>query len=122
MANSVLGTPLQTCCTDPLTGFYRTGDCATGPEDRGVHVVCAQMTNEFLEFSRAAGNDLVTPRPEFAFPGLKAGDKWCLCAARWREALDAGVAPPVVLSATHEKALETLTLAELRAHALDPAN
>lgn len=118
-ARNVLGGPLATCCTAPLTGFYRDGSCHTGPQDVGTHVVCAQVTPEFLEFSVARGNDLVTPVPQFHFPGLNAGDKWCLCALRWKEALDAGVAPPVVLAATHEKALEFVSLEDLKRHAVD---
>jgi hypothetical protein len=118
-ARNVLGDPLASCCMRPLTGFYRDGHCHTGPQDVGSHTVCAQMTAEFLRFSLARGNDLVTPHPESGFPGLKPGDRWCLCAARWREAFEAGVAPPVVLAATHEKALEIVPLAALRAHALD---
>jgi hypothetical protein len=118
-ARNVLGGPLECCCTSPLTGFYRTGTCETGPQDVGTHVVCARVTAEFLEFSVARGNDLVTPVPEFAFPGLKPGDRWCLCAARWREALAVGVAPPVALASTHEKALEFVPLEELKRHALD---
>ncbi len=117
MAANVLGTPLAECSRDPLTGFYRDGCCNTGREDRGVHVVCTRVTAEFLEFSRSAGNDLSTPRPEFAFPGLRPGDQWCLCAARWAEALRAGVAPPVVLEATHISALEYADLGDLKAHA-----
>ena len=118
-ARNVLGGPLATCCTAPLTGFYRDGSCHTGPQDVGTHVVCAQVTPEFLEFSVARGNDLVTPVPQFHFPGLNPGDKWCLCALRWKEALDAGVAPPVVLAATHEKALEFVSLEDLKRHAVD---
>jgi len=118
-ARNVLGGPLATCCTAPLTGFYRDGSCHTGPQDLGTHVVCAQVTPEFLEFSVARGNDLVTPVPQFHFPGLNPGDKWCLCALRWKEALDAGVAPPVVLAATHEKALEFVSLEDLKRHAVD---
>lgn len=118
-ARNVLGGPLAICCQNPLTGFYRTGCCETGPEDHGSHTVCAEVTAEFLAFSQASGNDLSTPVPAHGFPGLKPGDRWCLCAARWKEALDAGVAPPVVLAATHEAALEVLTLDELRAHALE---
>ena len=114
----MLGEALAPCCSDPMTGFYRDGSCRTGPEDAGSHTVCARVTAEFLEFSRARGNDLVTPRPEWGFPGLKPGDGWCLCASRWKEALDAGCAPPVVLAATHEKALEVVNLEELRAHAV----
>ena len=118
-ARNVLGGPLAACCTAPLTGFYRDGNCHTGPQDFGTHVVCARVTREFLEFSVARGNDLVTPVPQFHVPGLNPGDKWCLCAARWKEALDAGVAPPVVLAATHEKALEFVSLADLKRHAAD---
>ncbi|HSD43691.1 MAG TPA: DUF2237 domain-containing protein [Burkholderiales bacterium] len=118
-ARNVLGGPLATCCTAPMTGFYRDGSCHTGPQDFGTHVVCAQVTREFLEFSVARGNDLVTPVPQFGFPGLAPGDKWCLCAMRWKEALAAGVAPPVVLAATHEKALEFVSLADLKRHAVD---
>jgi uncharacterized protein (DUF2237 family) len=118
-ARNVLGGPLATCCTAPMTGFYRDGSCHTGPQDFGTHVVCAQVTREFLEFSVARGNDLVTPVPQFDFPGLAPGDKWCLCAMRWKEALDAGVAPPVVLAATHEKALQFVSLADLKRHATD---
>jgi uncharacterized protein (DUF2237 family) len=119
MALNVLGTPLQTCSTDPLTGFYRDGCCSTGGDDAGVHVVCARVTAEFLQFSKAAGNDLSTPRPEFGFAGLKPGDQWCLCASRWAEAFEAGMAPPVVLAATHMRALEWCSLDDLRAHAID---
>ena len=118
-ARNVLGEPLQSCSTAPLTGFFRSGCCDTGPEDRGLHVVCAQVTAEFLVFSRSRGNDLITPMPAYRFPGLKPGDRWCLCAARWREALEAGVAPPVLLAATHERALEVVSLADLKRHALD---
>lgn len=118
-ARNVLGEPLQVCCLTPRTGFYRTGSCETGPEDAGLHVVCAEMTEDFLAFSKARGNDLSTPMPAFGFPGLRAGDRWCLCAARWREALEAGKAPRVVLQATHEAALELIDLADLRRHALD---
>lgn len=117
-AKNVLGTPLQTCCTDPVTGFYRNGRCDTGPEDFGTHVICAEMTAEFLSFTRSRGNDLSTPRPEYQFPGLKPRDKWCLCALRWREAWEAGVAPPVVLERTHEKALEYISLEALQNHVL----
>lgn len=118
MAKNVLGGDLQPCCHDPLTGFYRDGSCNTGPGDFGVHVVCAQMTEEFLAFSRAQGNDLSTPEPAYGFPGLNPGDRWCLCAERWKEAFDAGYAPPVVLEATHISALEFVELAQLRAHAI----
>ncbi len=115
---NVLGTTLECCCTSPRTGFYRTGFCETGPQDVGRHTVCARVTDEFLRFSRDRGNDLMTPAPQYGFPGLKAGDKWCLCVSRWKEALDNGVAPPVVLEATHANALETVTLDQLRAHAI----
>ncbi|MCC7165824.1 MAG: DUF2237 domain-containing protein [Anaerolineae bacterium] len=116
---NVLGTLLEACCMDPLTGFYRNGACDTGPEDVGAHVVCAQMTDEFLRFSQEVGNDLVTPVPEHDFPGLKAGDRWCLCVDRWKQALDAGVAPPVLLRRTHRAALSVVTLDQLRQFALD---
>ena len=118
MAKNVLGRDLQLCCTDPMTGYHRDGSCNTGPGDFGVHVVCAQMTEEFLQFSRSRGNDLSTPGPAYGFPGLVPGDRWCLCAERWKEALDAGVAPPVVLEATHISALEFVDLADLKAHAV----
>src|SRR5947209_10804830 len=116
---NVLGGPLANCSTRPLTGFFRTGCCETSPDDLGGHTVCAQLTAEFLAFSREVGNDLSTPVPAHGFPGLKPGDRWCLCAARWKEALEAGVAPPVVLAATHISALEFVSLEELAAHALD---
>ena len=106
---NVLGGELQSCCTQPLTGFYRDGQCRTGPEDTGTHVVCAIMTEEFLSFTRSKGNDLSTPIPYYNFPGLKAGDRWCLCVSRWRQAYLEGLAPPVVLEATHKKALETVS-------------
>jgi uncharacterized protein (DUF2237 family) len=118
-ARNVLGGTLATCCEDPLTGFYRDGVCHTGPQDVGSHTVCARMSHEFLEYSTQHGNDLVTPQPEFGFPGLRAGDRWCLCVARWREALEAGVAPKVILASTHEKALAVVTLEQLTRHALD---
>lgn len=111
---NVLGTALQIAGTSPITGFYRDGFCSTGTADRGIHVVAAVVTDEFLQYSKAHGNDLITPSPTYGFPGLKAGDKWCLCAARWKEAHNAGVAPPVVLEATHEKALQYATLEELK--------
>jgi uncharacterized protein len=114
---NVLGGPLLACSFDPLTGFFRDGCCQTGPEDLGSHTVCARVTDAFLEFSLSRGNDLSTPRPEYRFKGLSAGDRWCLCAARWKEAFEAGVAPPVVLEATHESALRILTLQSLLAHA-----
>lgn len=110
MANNIFGTPLDPCSTDPLTGFYRDGCCHTGPEDLGVHTVCVIATEDFLAFSRERGNDLSTPRPEFRFPGLRPGDRWCLCAARWKEAWEAGKAPPVVPTATHEASLEFIPL------------
>lgn len=114
---NVFGTPLQSCCFQPLTGFFRDGFCHTGPSDRGVHTVCVIATAEFLAFSKSKGNDLSTPRPEYQFPGLKAGDKWCLCAARWLEAYQEGKAPKVVLEATHEKTLEIVPLDALIEHA-----
>ena len=115
-SKNVLGNELQSCCTSPMTGFYRDGLCQTGPQDRGVHVVCAELTEAFLSYTKAQGNDLSTPRPEYNFPGLKPGDKWCLCAARWKEALDDGVAPLVDLAATHEAALNHVSLDELKAN------
>ena len=118
MARNVLGTTLQPCSMDPVTGFTRSGNCVTGPEDIGNHTVCAMMTEEFLAFSYSKGNDLSTPRPEYGFPGLVAGDRWCLCASRWHEAAEAGYAPPVILEATHEQALEVASLADLEYHAL----
>jgi uncharacterized protein (DUF2237 family) len=111
---NVLGTPLLACSYDPLTGYYRDGCCQTDAHDHGSHVVCAKVTQLFLDFSRQRGNDLVTPRPEYRFAGLKAGDRWCLCAHRWREAFDAGVAPPVVLDSTHARVLDFVSLAQLR--------
>jgi len=116
-ALNVLGSELKPCSLDPVTGFYRNGCCETGPHDLGLHTVCAVMTDEFLAFSKAMGNDLSTPRPEFAFDGLKAGDRWCLCAGRWKEALDAGMAPQVVLEASHEEMLAIVTLGVLKDHA-----
>ncbi|OHV09981.1 DUF2237 family protein [Kushneria phosphatilytica] len=116
-AFNVLGEPLQECCHDPVTGFYRDGFCHTGSEDAGEHVVCAVMTESFLSYSRSRGNDLSTPRPEFGFAGLAPGDVWCLCLQRWSEAFRAGVAPPVRLEATHEKALERVPLETLRRYA-----
>ena len=118
---NVLGEPLAPCSTSPLTGFYRDGCCTTGPEDIGAHVVCAEVSGEFLAFSNSRANDLTTPRPELGFPGLKPGDRWCLCAARWKEALAAGAAPRVVLRSTHEAALEVVDLADLKRYALDLA-
>ena len=116
-ARNVLGTELACCCDSPKTGFYRDGYCHTGPQDLGSHTVCAHVTQAFLEFQVRCGNDLVTPRPEFGFPGLKAGDRWCVCVLRWKDALEAGVAPPVILTACHEKALEVVSLDALQAHA-----
>jgi uncharacterized protein (DUF2237 family) len=111
---NVLGTALQTCSLDPITGFTRSGCCETGAEDHGSHTVCAQMTEEFLAFSISRGNDLSTPHPEYGFAGLTAGDRWCLCASRWLEASEAGFAPPVILEACHEKCLEIVSLADLK--------
>jgi uncharacterized protein len=118
---NVVGGELQPCSTAPLTGFFRDGCCATGAEDVGSHTVCAVVTERFLEFSRLAGNDLSTPRPEWGFAGLEPGDRWCVCASRWLEAHDAGCAPPVVLGATHARALEVIPIEALtaRAHATD---
>jgi uncharacterized protein len=118
-ARNVLGGALACCCTEPMTGFYRDGHCRTGVDDVGSHTVCAKVTAEFLAFSKRNGNDLFTPRLEFGFPGLKPGDKWCVCVRRWEEAFLAGVAPPVVLAATHERALDVVDLQELKAFALD---
>ncbi|MBD2202059.1 DUF2237 domain-containing protein [Calothrix sp. FACHB-1219] len=117
-AKNVLGTTLESCCTAPMTGYYRDGFCNTGGQDFGMHVVCAQMTAEFLQFTKSRGNDLSTPVPEYNFPGLREGDRWCLCAARWQEALEAGFAPPVVLEATHARALEVCNLEDLKKYAL----
>ena len=118
-ALNVLGGPLALCSTQPLTGWRRDGCCNTDDSDQGSHTVCAIMTEEFLAFSAAAGNDLSTPRPEYGFPGLAEGDRWCLCAARWEEAREAGFAPEVVLEATHARALETISLGHLQAHAAE---
>ena len=115
---NVLGGDLESCSLDPVTGFYRDGYCRTG-SDPGLHAVCAVLTEEFLEFTRSRGNDLTTPQPQYLFPGLRPGDRWCVVAARWAEALEAGVAPPVVLDATHASALEFVSLAELQAHAFE---
>lgn len=117
MARNVLGDPLMPCALDPLTGFYRDGSCNTGPQDVGRHVVCAEVTREFLEFSQEVGNDLSTPMPMYGFEGLKPGDRWCLCASRWQEAFEAGHAPRVILASTHEAALEICDLGALQAHA-----
>ena len=118
-ALNVFGQPLEHCGLDPLTGFYRDGCCNTDYDDPGIHTVCVRVTAKFLEFSKRRGNDLGTPMPEFGFPGLQPGDQWCLCAGRWKEALDAGAAPQVVLAATHEETLAMLPLAELKRHAVD---
>jgi len=118
-AKNVLGEILESCSEDPLTGYFRDGCCNTDRTDTSLHTVCTRVTAEFLEFSRARGNDLMTPVPAFGFPGLKPGDQWCLCAARWREALEAGVAPRVRLRATHLKTLDVVSLADLKRHALD---
>jgi uncharacterized protein (DUF2237 family) len=118
---NVFGEKLQSCSDRPLTGFFRTGCCHTGPEDLGLHTVCVEVTAEFLAFSKARGNDLSTPQPDFGFPGLKPGDRWCLCAARWREALEAASAPRVILSATHEATLEIVALKDLKRYAIDLA-
>lgn len=118
-AKNVLGAELAVCSTDPMTGFYRDGCCNTGAQDAGLHVVCTKVTAEFLEFSRSRGNDLSTPNPLYRFPGLQPGDQWCLCAARWKEAYDVGMAPPVVLEATHISALEFASLEELQEHAVE---
>ena len=121
MARNVLGGELEPCSLDPLTGFYRDGCCESGGDDDGVHSVCAVMTSEFLEFSRANGNDLSTPMPAHGFAGLQPGDSWCLCASRWQEAYEAGAAPAVRLRSTHARTLEWCTLAALQAHAADEA-
>lgn len=116
---NVLGEELHPCSMDPMTGYYRTGCCESRGDDPGMHVVCAVMTSEFLAFSASRGNDLSTPRPEYGFPGLSAGDQWCLCASRWQEAFDAGKAPQVILKSTHVSALEFCDLADLKAHSVD---
>ena len=118
-AKNVLGGELQTCCTSPMTGFYRNGRCDMGPEDRGLHGVCAQMTETFLNYTRAQGNDLSRPNPMFGFPGLQPGDRWCLCASRWQEALEDGVAPPVLLAATHASVLGIVQLEDLKKHSME---
>jgi uncharacterized protein (DUF2237 family) len=120
-ATNVLGTALVPCSYDPLTGWYRDGCCHTDEHDLGSHVICARVTVEFLNFQFERGNDLITPRPEMRFRGLKPGDRWCVCALRWKEALRAGCAPPVVLESTHERALQFVTLAQLQEHAWAPA-
>ncbi len=116
---NILGGKLEPCCKFPMTGFYRDGYCRTGPEDIGRHIVCVEITAEFLAFSKMAGNDLSTPRPESDFPGLIPGDRWCLCAERWQEALEAGAAPKVILSATHESALEIINIDDLKQYAVN---
>ena len=116
-ARNVLGGELKPCSIDPVTGFYRNGCCETGPHDLGLHTVCAVMTEAFLAYSKSAGNDLSTPIPEYEFPGLKPGDRWCLCAPRWKEALDAGMAPMLVLESTHEETLAIVTLGVLKDYA-----
>jgi uncharacterized protein (DUF2237 family) len=121
MSKNVLGGPLKACSFDPLTGYFRDGCCNTATEDSGTHVICARVSADFLAFSLHRGNDLVTPRPEYRFAGLKPGDRWCLCALRWKEAAEAGVAPPIVLEATHERALAHVSLAQLQAHAWQAA-
>jgi uncharacterized protein (DUF2237 family) len=118
-SKNIIGKELEACCLDPVTGFYRNGFCETGPDDSGTHVVCSQMTKEFLSFTKARGNDLTTPSPLSGFPGLKPGDKWCLCVSRWKEALEADLAPPVVSSATHEAALRYVKREDLKKHAVD---
>jgi hypothetical protein len=116
---NVLGETLEVCCTSPMTGFYRNGFCETGPRDLGTHVVCAEVTEEFLEFTSSEGNDLIRPSPEHGFPGLTPGDRWCLCVSRWKEALDAGIAPPVVLSATNQATIKYVSLDDLKKYAVD---
>ena len=120
MQTNVLGGPLRCCCKRPPTGYYRDGFCHTGPGDYGLHTVCVRLTREFLEFSVAAGNDLSTPRPEYDFPGLTEGGRWCVCVERWREALEAGCAPPVMLESCHVSVLEFVDLEELKSHAVAP--
>jgi uncharacterized protein (DUF2237 family) len=117
MSRNVFGEPLIPCSMSPLTGFFRNGCCETGPQDLGTHTVCAVVTLEFLEYSKSRGNDLITPRPDYLFPGLKPGDNWCLCVMRWVEAKQAGVAPPVVLEATNEASLQFVSIEDLIAHA-----
>ena len=119
LGRNVLGGPLEPCSTEPMTGYVRDGCCRSMPGDTGLHLLCAEMTREFLAYSKERGNDLSTPRPEFGFPGLRPGDRWCLCILRWKQALDEGKAPAVVLRATHVSALEFVSIEELQAHALD---
>jgi uncharacterized protein len=116
---NVLGGELQSCCTDPMTGFFRDGFCRTGPEDQGRHTVCILATEEFLAYSKSVGNDLSTPMPQYQFPGLKEGDRWCLVAMRWQQALQDGMAPEVVLAATHESTLQVVDLEDLKKYAID---
>src|ERR1035437_7532561 len=116
---NVLGGELQSCCTDPMTGFFRDGSCNTGPDDVGRHTVCIVATDKFLEYSKSAGNDLSTPMPQYAFPGVKDGDRWCLCVTRWRQALEDGMPPQVVLESTHESALQVVKLEDLREYAAE---
>ncbi len=116
---NVLGGTLESCCTDPMTGFYRDGYCRTGADDSGRHTVCILATDEFLAYSKLVGNDLSTPMPQYAFPGVKDGDKWCLCMLRWKQALEDGMAPQVVLASTHESALQVIELEDLKRHAVD---
>jgi uncharacterized protein len=118
-ARNVLGAPLDSCGDDPVTGFYRDGCCNTGPEDLGSHTVCAVVSAQFLAHQREVGNDLSTPRPEYGFAGLQPGDRWCVCAARWQQAYEDGAPAPVVLAATHERALEVVSLEALQEHAVD---
>lgn len=118
---NVFGGELEICSISPMTGFYRDGCCGTGPEDIGMHVVCTEVTEEFLEFSKSRGNDLSTPNPELGFPGLKPGDRWCVCALRWKEAMDNGYASPVILASTNESVLEVVSLDDLKKHAIDLA-
>ena len=118
-AKNVLGSPLQNCSTDPMTGFFRDGCCRSGADDVGLHLVCGIMTDEFLQFSKSRGNDLTTPLPQYHFPGLQAGDRWCLCVLRWKEAFEAGVAPKIVLESTHISTLEFVDLEDLQRHSAD---
>jgi uncharacterized protein len=117
-ARNVLGTELLTCSTDPITGFYRDGCCNTGPQDRGLHLICCIVNDEFLQHQAEIGNDLITPRPQWMFPGLVAGNRWCVCIQRWKQSMESGAACPVVLEATHMSALEFVTLEELQRHAV----
>lgn len=118
---NVFGEELEACSISPMTGFYRDGCCRTGPQDLGMHIVCTEVTEEFLEFSKLKGNDLSTPNPEFDFPGLRPGDRWCVCALRWKAAMDSGYAPPVILASTHESVLEVLSFEDLKKYAIDLA-